>query len=186
VRTITEGPSHHQTLARCCDNRFALDQLWLAQLAAPGVICSPGPEHTLTTHEQAANNSMRPDSDAAAPPSVAGRCCDCGRPIWLPVAAGPLACAHVCTTCIDRAELADARIQPDLQWQVVERRPAPFNADLELSVIDIEGLHALIFPCHRTVGGWVHSNSQKRIALRPTHPFSSPPPLKNARWGSNH
>jgi len=63
-----------------------------------------------------------------------------------------------------------ARIQAtDLQWNAIDRRPAPFNADLQLAVLDIQGVHALVFPCRRILGGWLNTSTQKRVNLRPTH-----------------
>jgi hypothetical protein len=46
---------------------------------------------------------------------------------------------------------------------------APFDRDLELAVIDSEGPHALIFPCRRTLGGWINSETREQIDVRPTH-----------------
>ena len=55
-----------------------------------------------------------------------------------------------------------------LPWRPVGV-PAPFNADLELAVLDREGTHALVFPCRRILGGWVNATTKKRIDIQPTH-----------------
>jgi hypothetical protein len=49
-----------------------------------------------------------------------------------------------------------------LSWRPVGV-PAPFNADLELAVLDREGTHALVFPCRRILGGWVNATTKKRL-----------------------
>jgi hypothetical protein len=54
-----------------------------------------------------------------------------------------------------------------MDWQPIST--APFDRDLELAVIDREGPHALAFPCRRILGGWINSETRKRIAVRPTH-----------------
>jgi hypothetical protein len=38
---------------------------------------------------------------------------------------------------------------------------APLERDLELAVIDDEGIHALVFRCRRTNDGWVDANTGK-------------------------
>jgi len=53
------------------------------------------------------------------------------------------------------------------QWQPIA--DAPFERDLEVAVIDRDGPHALIFPCRRTLGGWISAETQGRIEVRPTH-----------------
>lgn len=53
-----------------------------------------------------------------------------------------------------------------------EYRPAstaPFDRDLELAVIDEFGVHALVFPCRRILGGWVRAETRERIEVYPTH-----------------
>jgi hypothetical protein len=52
-------------------------------------------------------------------------------------------------------------------WQSVSN--APFDCDVELAVIDTEGEHALVFPCRRVQGGWVHAQTKARMDVRPTH-----------------
>jgi hypothetical protein len=52
-------------------------------------------------------------------------------------------------------------------WQPIST--APYERDLELAVIDNVETHALVFPCRRTLSGWVNSENQGRVDLRPTH-----------------
>jgi hypothetical protein len=40
-----------------------------------------------------------------------------------------------------------------MEWKPIST--APFDRDLELAVIDTDGPHALVFPCRRTLGGWL-------------------------------
>jgi hypothetical protein len=46
---------------------------------------------------------------------------------------------------------------------------APYDGELELAVIDTDGEHRLVFPCRRTLGGWLNAESGARIDVRPTH-----------------
>jgi len=46
---------------------------------------------------------------------------------------------------------------------------APFDRDLEIAVIDSNGVHAVTFPCRRELGGWIKSETNRPIDLRPTH-----------------
>jgi hypothetical protein len=52
-------------------------------------------------------------------------------------------------------------------WQPISS--APFNHDLELAVLDADGEHALMFPCRRTTDGWVKSETNQLVDVRPTH-----------------
>ena len=54
-----------------------------------------------------------------------------------------------------------------MQWQLIAN--APFDRDLELAVIERDGLHALVFPCRRILNGWIRSGTQERIGVQPTH-----------------
>ncbi len=56
-----------------------------------------------------------------------------------------------------------------MEWKLIDT--APFDRDVELAVIDSEGVHALAFPCRRvTAGGWIDVETNKRIYyIRPTH-----------------
>jgi hypothetical protein len=46
---------------------------------------------------------------------------------------------------------------------------APFDRDLELAVHDKDGHHALVFPCRRIPGGWMHADSKRWIDVSPAH-----------------
>lgn len=51
-------------------------------------------------------------------------------------------------------------------WLVVE---APLEEDIELAVIDDEGIHALVFPCQRQPYGWINALTGERLDVHPTH-----------------
>jgi hypothetical protein len=48
-------------------------------------------------------------------------------------------------------------------------RTAPFDKDLELAVINRNGLHAIAFACRRILGGWVRAKDRERLEIHPTH-----------------
>jgi hypothetical protein len=52
-------------------------------------------------------------------------------------------------------------------WQPIST--APFEGELELSVIDRQGAHALVFPCRRTLGGWIDALTERWVEVQPTH-----------------
>ncbi|PAY04111.1 hypothetical protein CK489_33080 [Bradyrhizobium sp. UFLA03-84] len=54
-----------------------------------------------------------------------------------------------------------------MHWHHIEN--APFDRELELAVIDSDGVHSLIFPCRRVLGGWIISTSGAALKIRPTH-----------------
>ena len=60
-------------------------------------------------------------------------------------------------------------------WQHITT--APFDRDLEVAVIDTDGPHALVFPCRRSLDGWINAETHERIEVRPTHwrPWKQPP-----------
>lgn len=52
-------------------------------------------------------------------------------------------------------------------WQPIET--APGDRDIELAVMDKDGLHALVFPCRRAAGGWLKAHDGERLDVRPSH-----------------
>jgi hypothetical protein len=52
-------------------------------------------------------------------------------------------------------------------WQQIST--APPGRDLELAVIDGDGVHALVFPCKRQLDGWIKSETGERVVVHPTH-----------------
>jgi hypothetical protein len=52
-------------------------------------------------------------------------------------------------------------------WQQIST--APVGCDLELAVIDGDGVHSLVFPCKRRTDGWIKSQSGERVYVHPTH-----------------
>jgi hypothetical protein len=52
-------------------------------------------------------------------------------------------------------------------WESIST--APYDRDLELAVINRDGEHALVFPCRRTVDGWISAETRLRIQVYPTH-----------------
>ena len=52
-------------------------------------------------------------------------------------------------------------------WNAIQS--APREISLELSVIDEQGIHALIFPCRRSGNAWVNALTGARVDVRPTH-----------------
>jgi hypothetical protein len=57
--------------------------------------------------------------------------------------------------------------QIDRMWETI--LSAPFLRMLELAVLDEEGMHALVFPCERTLSGWKHATTSMPVDIRPTH-----------------
>jgi hypothetical protein len=54
-----------------------------------------------------------------------------------------------------------------LDWQPISS--APFDRDLQLSVIEKEEVYALIFPCRRTQTGWVNAKTGKLVFVEATN-----------------
>ena len=52
-------------------------------------------------------------------------------------------------------------------WQTILN--VPFFRSLELAVLDEDGVHALVFPCKRTVGGWKDAITERFVDVVPTH-----------------
>ena len=66
----------------------------------------------------------------------------------------------------DEVEDSDTRLISS-DWQPISS--APFKRDLELAVINYDGVRALVFPCRRILGGWMKSETKARINVQPTH-----------------
>ena len=64
-------------------------------------------------------------------------------------------------------------------WRLVVE--APFEEDIELAVIDDEGVHALVFPCQRLPGGW--ANALTGEMLDQGHPKTLPDPGRTVGEG---
>ena len=43
---------------------------------------------------------------------------------------------------------------------------APFDRDLELAIIDTNGVHAIAVPCRRILGGWMVGNKTRITCVR--------------------
>jgi hypothetical protein len=54
-----------------------------------------------------------------------------------------------------------------MEWQSIAT--ALFDRDLELAVINYDGIHALVFPCRRILGGWTKTETKQRLDVAPTH-----------------
>jgi hypothetical protein len=54
-----------------------------------------------------------------------------------------------------------------MHWLKIET--APLERDLEVAVIDFDGLHAVAFPCRRVLGGWVKTATGAPVKVFPTH-----------------
>ena len=52
-------------------------------------------------------------------------------------------------------------------WHVIST--APFDRDLELALIDANGVHAFFFPCRRVLSGWINAEMKTPINVYPTH-----------------
>jgi hypothetical protein len=63
---------------------------------------------------------------------------------------------------------------------------APFDRDLELAVIDDDGSHSLVFPCHRILCGWLDAETKQQIDVHPTHwrEWQKPPSVVGASSGA--
>lgn len=61
----------------------------------------------------------------------------------------------------------DTRITKRLEWQPIAT--APFDRNIELSVINGPAPHGLAFPCRRILHGWLNAETGERIDVRPTH-----------------
>jgi hypothetical protein len=55
----------------------------------------------------------------------------------------------------------------DRAWQPIAT--APFERDLQLSVIEDGEVYSLVFACRRTAMGWIASATNNVVVVRPTH-----------------
>jgi hypothetical protein len=55
----------------------------------------------------------------------------------------------------------------ELEWQRVDT--APFDRDLEVAVVDCEGIHALVYPSRRILRGWMNPQTKMPVTIYPTH-----------------
>jgi hypothetical protein len=46
---------------------------------------------------------------------------------------------------------------------------APQDRDLEVCVIDRDGVHALVFPCRRAGPDWIKATSRTLVEIHPSH-----------------
>lgn len=53
------------------------------------------------------------------------------------------------------------------EWHPIST--APFDRDLELSVIEYGKVYALVFSCRRTTNGWRDASTGKIVEVHPTH-----------------
>jgi len=54
------------------------------------------------------------------------------------------------------------------EWKRIST--APFDRDVELAVIDNEGVHALSFRCGFTADGWINAETKQPLSfIRSTH-----------------
>jgi hypothetical protein len=53
------------------------------------------------------------------------------------------------------------------QWLPIST--APLNTDLEVSVIDSHGIHALVCPCRKNGNEWINASTKKTVDIQPTH-----------------
>jgi hypothetical protein len=52
-------------------------------------------------------------------------------------------------------------------WHVIST--APFDCDLEIALVDANGVHAILFPCRRVLGGWIKAEDKAPIKVHSTH-----------------
>jgi hypothetical protein len=53
------------------------------------------------------------------------------------------------------------------EWHPVAS--APFDRDLQLSVIETDEVHSLVFPCQRTRSGWRRASTGSVVSIEPSH-----------------
>jgi hypothetical protein len=60
-----------------------------------------------------------------------------------------------------------------VDWNPIDS--APFDRDLQLSVIERDEVHELAFPCRRIQMGWVHALTGSVVSVAPSHWREWPP-----------
>jgi len=55
----------------------------------------------------------------------------------------------------------------DIYWNPIST--VPLNRNVQVAVIDQQGIHQLVFPCVRIADGWLTAKTKQRIDLKPTH-----------------
>ena len=66
-----------------------------------------------------------------------------------------------------KAGLEDPPKNFQVEWQAIST--APFDRNLELAVIEPDGIHSLVFPCRRGLQGWISSATAEPVRVHPTH-----------------
>ena len=69
---------------------------------------------------------------------------------------------------LDQSATTDLLLN-SISWNGNPISTAPFDRDLELAVLDRDGVHALVFPCRRILGSWINAETKQRIDVWPTH-----------------
>jgi hypothetical protein len=72
-----------------------------------------------------------------------------------------------CSSDLDQSGGLAAVDEVTMEWQRVDT--APFDRDLEVAVIDYDGIHALVFPCRRILRGWLNPQTKMPVTIYPTH-----------------
>jgi hypothetical protein len=52
-------------------------------------------------------------------------------------------------------------------WQPISS--APFDRDIQVSVIESGEVHVLVVPCRRTQSGWLRASTSTQLFIDPTH-----------------
>ncbi len=53
------------------------------------------------------------------------------------------------------------------EWQPIAA--APFHAEVQLAVVNRDGIHMLVFPCRRILRGWINARTDQPVDVHPTH-----------------
>jgi hypothetical protein len=54
-----------------------------------------------------------------------------------------------------------------MEWNEIVSVPA--ERDLEVAVIDRDGIHPIASPCRYKEGAWINANTRRRIEINPSH-----------------